>query len=101
MKGEKNCNENNELNEAKAFINKYNEMKLYEPNTNDNCFINKINHSTTTLIKKNKISEENYNKTSTNEAPKIKINKIYIGIDELKSDNNIKINNNTINNKKD
>ena len=101
LKGEKNCNENNELNEAKAFINKYNEMKLYEPNTNDNCFINKINHSTTTLINKNKITEENYNKTSANEAPKIKINKIYIGIDELKSDNNIKINNNTINNKKD
>jgi hypothetical protein len=98
LKGDKNNNENNELNLAKAFINKYDQMKSNESIASDNYFLNKINHSSTTLLKKNKILDENANKISNEaETLKVKINKIYIGIDELKSDNNIDI----INNKKD
>ena len=96
LKGDKNNNEKNELNLAQDFINKYDQMKSNEPIECDNYFLNKINHSTTSLIKKNKILDENANKIS-NETLKIKINKIYIGINELKSDNNIDI----MNNKKD
>ena len=90
MKGEKKINQRNELNTAESFINEYKKMKTNETFQQGIYFKNKINHSTTTLLNKDKIIEGNDNSSCITDIHKIRINKIYIGIDELKSENNIK-----------
>ena len=96
MKVEKNNNkENKELNLAESFINKYNQIKYSNKSIQefDNIQKNKINH----ILNSNQNEHqkvENEARNNMQDSQKLQINKIYIGIDELKSNNNIKIINN-------